>query len=480
MIRRAGLIAGFVLTATVAFAQPASAHPLGNFTVNVYAGLVVHQDELTIDYVVDMAEIPAFQERAQIDANGDGNLDQSELATYRQSRCDQLTQALHSGRPGPIVVRSASLRFVRGAAGLPTERLECELASDLGSATSLQWSDGNFAGRAGWHEITAIGDRTTLSASDVPSSSASARLTAYPRDLLRSPLDQRTASLHWRLGGPEAATTTAANTGPPSVSSGDTVSGVPFAADAATRWYTSLIGGHSFGLLFALLAVLLSIVLGGAHGLAPGHGKTVMAAYLIGQRSRMRDAMTMGLSVAITHTAGVVALGLALTVSTAYAPERLYPWLSLASGVMILAVAVNLARTQRRLRRHQNEHNRSHEHDHGHSHDHPHRPSRRSLIALGFVGGMVPSPSALVVLLGALALHRAWFGVLLVLGYGVGMAVVLVAAGMLLVRGGDVVARIGALRRPALARVAAAIPVLSVATVAGAGLLVVARSAVSV
>src|SRR5207245_3495629 len=121
------------------------------------------------------------------------------------------------------------------------------------------------------HEITAIGDRTTLTGSDVPTTSTSARLTAYPRDLLRSPLSQRTASVRWRLGGPAAPATTSPT------SSRDSVRGVPLAADPATRWYTSLIGGHAFGVTFAIVAVLLSIVLGGAHGLAPGHGKTVMA-----------------------------------------------------------------------------------------------------------------------------------------------------------------------------------------------------------
>lgn len=472
MIRRA-LVGVAIAVGVVTFtAAPASAHPLGNFTVNVYAGLVVHQHELTIDYVVDMAEIPTFQERARIDTNGNGVLDATELATYKDATCRQLTASLGTGLPAPIIVGTTSVRFLPGAAGLPTERLECELRTDLGSASSLQWNDPNFAGRVGWHEVTAIGDRTTLLSSDVPTTSVSARLTAYPRDLLRSPLHQRTASLRWRLGGPAASTTTMSTPGRA------TVAAVPLAADPATRWYTSLIGAHRFGVTFAVVAVLLSIVLGGAHGLAPGHGKTVMAAYLVGQRGRMRDAMTMALSVTITHTVGVVALGIAITASTAYAPERLYPWLSLASGLLILAVAYNLAKTQRRIRRSVPDHDHDHHHDHPH-HDRP-RPSRRSLVALGFVGGMVPSPSALVVLLGALTLHRTWFGVLLVLGYGVGMALVLIGAGLLLVRGGRLVARMSALRKPSIARLAAALPAMSVLVVAGAGLLVVARSAAAV
>src|SRR5207302_10674041 len=128
----------------------------------------------------------------------------------------------------------------------------------------------------------------------------------------------------------------------------------------------------------------------------------------------------------------------------------------------------NLARTRRRIEHH-------HDHDGEHHHHHDHRPSRRSLVTLGFVGGMVPSPSALVVLLGALALHRAWFGVLLVLGYGVGMAIVLVGAGLLLVRGGRLLARVGALRPPSVARVAGRVAAMSVRGGAGAGLVGVAR-----
>jgi nickel/cobalt exporter len=172
--------------------------------------------------------------------------------------------------------------------------------------------------------------------------------------------------------------------------------------------------------------------MGGAHALAPGHGKTVMAAYLVGLRGTLRQAMTIGATVTITHTAGVLLLGLVLSTTRAVASERVYPWLGLASGLLLAAVGVGLlARAG---------HSRGHDHPHGHGHDHPHPHDhgpplgRRGLVALGLAGGLVPSPSAVVVLLGGIALGRAWFGVALVLAYGLGMAATLTGVGLLLAR----------------------------------------------
>ena len=200
--------------------------------------------------------------------------------------------------------------------------------------------------------------------------------------------------------------------------------------DRATAAFTSLVGERSRSAWFAVVAILLAVVLGGAHALAPGHGKTVMAAYLVGLRGTLRQAMTIGATVTITHTAGVLLLGLVLSTTRAVASERVYPWLGLASGLLLAAVGVGLlARAAR---------SRGHDHPHGHGHPHPHDPGpplgRRGLVALGLAGGLVPSPSAVVVLLGGIALGRAWLGVALVLAYGLGMAATLTGVGLLLAR----------------------------------------------
>jgi nickel/cobalt exporter len=156
-----------------------------------------------------------------------------------------------------------------------------------------------------------------------------------------------------------------------------------------------------------------------------------MAAYLVGLRGTLRQAVTIGVTVTLTHTAGVLALGLVLSTSRAIASERVYPWLGLASGLLLAAIGVGLLL---RVRPH---HHHPHPHDHGHHHHHgvAEQPvGRRGLVALGLAGGLVPSPSAVVVLLGGIALGQAWFGVALVLAYGVGMAAALTGIGLLLAR----------------------------------------------
>ena len=189
--------------------------------------------------------------------------------------------------------------------------------------------------------------------------------------------------------------------------------------------------------------------LGAAHALAPGHGKTVMAAYLVGLRGTLRQAGTIGATVTLTHTAGVLLLGLVLTTSRAVASERVYPWLGLGSGLLLAGVGIGLLVRARPGHGHPHPHGHElhHPHPHGqephhpHSHDHDHpgaapgagRPlGWRGLMALGLAGGLVPSPSAVVVLLGGIALGQAWFGVALVLAYGLGMAATLTGVGLLL------------------------------------------------
>jgi nickel/cobalt exporter len=177
-----------------------------------------------------------------------------------------------------------------------------------------------------------------------------------------------------------------------------------------------------------VVALLLAVALGAAHALAPGHGKTVMAAYLVGLRGTLRQALTIGATVTLTHTAGVLLLGLVLSTSRAVASERLYPWLGLGSGLLLAGVGLGLLLRARPAPY-------PHPHDHGHDHGHGGggRPlGRRGLVVLGLAGGLVPSPSAVVVLLAGIALGRAWFGVALVLAYGAGMAATLTGVGLLL------------------------------------------------
>jgi nickel/cobalt transporter (NicO) family protein len=454
--RRAAVLAALAIALVVAGATGAAAHPLGNFTVNTYSGLRVGPDRLVVDYVVDMAEIPTFQARQAIDADHDGRVAGPEASRWRDRECPRLAAGLRAtldGRQVPLAVAGSVLRFPEGVGGLDTLRLECALATPLPAGPALAYTDTNLQGRVGWREITAVGDGTTLEAADVPTTSVSARLTSYPSDQLTSPLDQRTATLRLRPGGPSAPAD-------PVAGDGTLASGARGGVDRATAAFTALVGERSRSAGFAVVAILLAVGLGGAHALAPGHGKTVMAAYLVGLRGTLRQAVTIGATVTVTHTAGVLVLGLVLSTTRAVASERVYPWLGLASGLLLAAVGVGLlvrARTG-------HDHPHGHGHDHTHDHDHGHHRhaagpplGRRGLVALGLAGGLVPSPSAVVVLLGGIAIGRAWFGVALVLAYGLGMAATLTGIGLLLARlrnrmdrrlrlpGGSLAARLGRL-----------------------------------
>jgi nickel/cobalt transporter (NicO) family protein len=484
MSRIAPRAAALVVLAAVllaAGAARAAAHPLGNFTVNAYSGLRVGPDRLEVDYVVDMAEIPTFQTRQAIDTDQDSKLSREEAAAWRDRECPRLAsgvQAVVAGRPLTLTVTGSSLTFPEGAGGLDTLRLECALATTLpvtpAATRALTYADRNQPDRVGWREITAVGDRTTLQSTDVPTTSASARLTTYPEDQLSSPLNQRTAILQFKASAaargtptsPAAGGTPGASAGAPGA--GGTTAVTRAGIDRVTAAFTALVGERSLSPGFAVVALPLAVGLGAAHAVAPGHGKTVMAAYLVGLRGTLGQAVTVGATVTLTHTAGVLVLGLALTTSRAVASERVYPWLGLASGLLLAAVGVGLL-----LRARAGHH---HPHPHGHGHHDPARPlGRRGLVALGLAGGLVPSPSAVVVLLGGIALGQMWFGVALVVAYGLGMALALTGIGLLLARLRDRVDR--RLRLPdgsLLARAGRLLPAVSASVIVlvGVGLAV--------
>ena len=471
-MRRALAVVVVVLGCVLAPAASANAHPLGNFTINTYAGLRVQQDRVLVRYVVDMAEIPAFQERRRLDADGDARLARHETGPYSRTTCDRLAGGIDLRVDGRVVdVRpvAGTITFPPGTAGLATLRLQCDLAGQTGDARAereLRFRDSNYLGRLGWREITAIGDGTTLVRSDVPRSSSSAELTSYPEDLLASPPDVRTATVRYRPGGPVA--------GAPGGTSVPVL--LPRGVDGATRAFTSFLSKRSLTLPFAAVAVLAAVALGAAHALAPGHGKTVMAAYLLGRKGSFRRGALMGLTVTVTHTAGVLVLGLMVSVSTVVAPERLFPVFGLASGVMLAAIGASLLRRAVRIRRA----------THGHAHDHSAPVSdddlrTRSLLGLGFAGGLVPSPSALVVLIGAMAIGRVWLGVVLVVAYGLGMAATLAGAGLLLAKARGFLERRSS--RPGASRLALlgrALPHVTAAIVIAAGVSLATRGALQI
>ncbi|MFD5142301.1 sulfite exporter TauE/SafE family protein [Streptomyces sp. NPDC058401] len=500
---------GLLASAHPAAAHPA--HPLGNFTVNYATSLILRPDAVEAEIVVDRAEIAAAQERPLIDRDHDGSLTAGEQGAYAESACSALAGQLAADVGGMNLSwkrRADRLTFHTGEAGLETSRLTCGLTADahLTSPSGVHVVTHYDTRRIGWREITARGEGVTLTTSTVPEASTTDRLRRYPQNPLSDPLDQHTADLRTAPGpGP------AARILPPGLPGAGPVTAV---LNRVSALFDSLVGRRELTVPVGLLALLLAVVLGASHAALPGHGKTIMAAYLAGRRGTPRDAVTVGVTVTLTHTAGVLALGLALPLATHLAGETVLGWLGLASGLLVTAIGVRLLHSALRGRplqhghghghghshAHGHHHHGDHAHDHAHDHDHddahgddahghahdehpgraheppttlpssrrapdttpaaptgdtvvltktatgrpyahPHHhtppPARRgrwSLLAVGVAGGLVPSPSALVVLLGAVALGRTAFGILLVIGYGIGMAATLTLAGLLLVR----------------------------------------------
>jgi len=198
-----------------AFPGTASAHPLGNLSVNHFHGLTIQPDRIIDDAVVDTAEIPTAQTQGSLDTNHDGTTAKDELDTYGRSQCAALSAALSlavDGQPVRFTVTSTSFVYRVGQASLPTGRLECRLEAPLDAtvARSLVVADSFLSDRVGWHEITAVGEGTTLLNSPVPTQSISGRLENYPVDLLSSPLSVKKVTLDVRPGVGPAVTATAA------------------------------------------------------------------------------------------------------------------------------------------------------------------------------------------------------------------------------------------------------------------------------
>ena len=189
---------------------------------------------------------------------------------------------------------------------------------------------------------------------------------------------------------------------------------------------------------FVVLAIVALIVLlltafawGAIHALSPGHGKTIITAYLVGSRGTPLHAALLGLIVTATHTVGVFALGLVtLTLDQFVVPDRLYPWLNLASGLLVVGVGAAVLATRVR---HRLAHTHGHHHHH---HDHVRADESlgwRSLVGVGVSGGLLPCPSALVVLLAAISLHRVAFGLLLIVAFSAGLALSITGVGLVAV-----------------------------------------------
>jgi ABC-type nickel/cobalt efflux system permease component RcnA len=443
----------------------AQAHPLGNFTINHFARLEPGPDRIGVRCVVDMAEIPTLQELQSV-GDGDGQPSTPQLNSYTRRAASSYAKNLRlicDGSRVRLETTSATATTSPGAGGLRVLRLQFDfralVADKAGAQHRASFENANYAERLGWREIVVSPARgIAVFDSSALGSGLSNELRAYPDNRMSTPPDERRAEFSWSAGGvPAGAALLKTRDGRPvarEAAQNRTQQSEKLAPRAESRdRLAALIALPDLTPGAMLLGMLIAFVLGAMHALSPGHGKTVVGAYLIGSRGTPAHAAFLGLTVTITHTLGVFVLGLVTLFASRYVvAERLFPILSFTSGALVVAIGLRLLASRLRTAlatpgAHDHEHHEhSHEHhEHGgegmHSHGgqmHSHLPpgadgtavTWRSLLALGISGGLLPCPSALVVLLSSIALHRVGYGLLLVVAFSIGLASALTVIGL--------------------------------------------------
>ncbi len=446
-----------------------SAHPMGNFSINHYARFEAGPSLLKLRYIVDFAEIPTSERMPELDKDGNGQVSDSEKSAFLSDEAKRLAKGLSLSvdtRSAPLKAINSQLELRPGAAGLDTLRVTTDFTVALKPAAThrVEYRDTNFAERTGWMEVIAVAaPGRVIRDSNAASSDRSRQLTVFPAEADAVPPRQNSATFAIAQSGTTAKTAVA----PPTELNQSAVQPAEASQTPHNR-FTQTIAAPKLTFQTMLLGVLVALAFGAVHALSPGHGKTMVAAYLVGSRGTARHAVLLGAVVTITHTIGVFALGLITLFATRYImPERLYPALSAASGLMIFGVGLWLLMSRwqglsaaghhsHHDHDHAHGHEHSHDHEHDHSHEHGHSHSHdglvhshggrahshaipegpvtaRTLVLLGISGGIVPCPEALVVLLAAIKMHRIGYGMVLIGAFSVGLAAALIAIGLAVV-----------------------------------------------
>lgn len=439
----------------LACVEMATAHPLGNFSVNQYSHLEVEKARVKLRAVLDMAEIPTFQESSAIDADKDNSLSENELSDYAEKITPAYVSNLLLTVDGSRVeLRSVGKKITlpMGAGNLQTLRIEWDLIGDLPETASeisrLEFENKNNADRIGWNEIV-VGRAAGVNIFDSTAfgSGITDELKAYPQESLMSPLTERRAEFSFTTNAIPATAKVLQNR--------DGHVSAPIEKDR----FAELISVPEITPSIILFGLFVAFGLGAAHALSPGHGKTVVGAYLVGSRGTIKHALFLGATVTVTHTLGVFALGLLTLFASNYIlPERIMPFLSFVSGLMVLSIGLTLFKNRlfsllgfksgELHHQHQVEDLHEHEelsegltHSHGgstHSHLPPQKVSWRNLLTLGISGGLLPCPSALVLMLSAINLNRVGYGLVLTLVFSFGLAATLTAVGLVFLYAGKV------------------------------------------
>ena len=473
----------------------AAAHPLGNFSVNQYSRLEIENSEIRVRQILDLAEIPTFQESQTIDADKNGSLSQDELNAFAEQISPEYIANLQlSVNNQPVSLRSASktIELKKGEGGLPILTVAWNLIGDLpvsNQTNRIRFENKNNANRIGWNEIVVQPfGALKIFDSNAFGSNRSDELKTYPEDMLSAPLSERAADFSITNGAiPENAKPLQNRDGKAT-------------ATVQKDKFAELINVPEITFPIALIGLLVAFGLGAVHAMSPGHGKTVVGAYLVGSRGTIKHAAFLGLTVTITHTLGVFALGFAMLFASSYfLPEKVMPFLNFVSGLLVFFIGVTLFKNRLfsafgwQTSGHHHDHSHephshdghAHDHSHGehsHSHDdfththdghtHSHLPPEqvtwKSLLALGISGGLLPCPSALVLMLSAISLGRVGYGMILTLAFSLGLAATLMAVGIIFLYVGKI------FDSPSLSgnRIVKALPVFSAFVIACVGAII--------
>jgi nickel/cobalt exporter len=474
-----------VVIGLVALAAVVSAHPMGNFSVNHYAKIQVEPSGAEILFVLDLAEIPTFELMQKWGVTASSP--RAELAAKATAEARGWTRQLRftsGGKPLNPQFESADYVISDGAGGLPVIRINTHLKIAV-PAQKLEYADETYPDRtAGWKEVVVTkGDSNRTISTNVGAKDLSQALTAYPRDATVAPPQDLKATVSWS-GEPFVMTQKAEPVAPPTVEKTPEpaiVATAPTVAEPNSMgqvkrndFLSKALKGGEIGWVLGLTCLAVAFWFGALHALEPGHGKTMVAAYLVGARGTVKHALFLGGMVTVTHTISVFALGLVtLFLSQYIMPDKLSKVLGIVSGLTIVYLGGMLLyrRTIGAGHDHDHGHHHHHHHDefaesdhglafapaeHGHTHSHSHGSHShgglththdghthshlpegdvtfKSLVVLGASGGLVPCPSALVLLLSAISIGRTGFGMLLLISFSLGLALVLMALGLLVV-----------------------------------------------
>jgi nickel/cobalt transporter (NicO) family protein len=430
---------GFLLPAVLA--GLVSAHPLTNTSVSHYTRLDVSARGVEITYVLDLAEVPSYI--LLRDWKLDANSPPDQLRRKAEEQAAQWAQGLDFRAAGAKVQPKflhADIALGRGVDALATVRVNATYSLPE-APPPLTFEDHNFPDRAGWKEIVIRG--TAIRNASHAGTDRSNQLTSYPADAVATAPQDLRAQVDWGSG--TATPRIIALEQPPPVPFDTSPQTAPAANNVKNDFLSRLLNRKEIGWGWMLLGLAVAFGMGGAHALTPGHGKTIVAAYLVGSRGTMKQAAFLGGMVTFTHTSSVFLLGIATLLFSSYVDaSKTSRVLGVISGLAIVAVGASLFyQRYRKLRavgshyhHHPHDHHHDHHHHHGHgSHAHSHLPEGEvtlaSLTALGVSGGLVPCPSALVLLLASIALGHVGAGLILLVAFSLGLAGVLMAVGML-------------------------------------------------